>query len=175
MDKPPVREMIRQAAEALGEQFSNAEICEFVLERWPDINKGTIQCQITISTVNQQSRVSYPENQRPRVAHDRRYDFLYRVGQGRRVLYDAEIHGIWRIAEMPDGDLVVVCDDDDEPVPDLPPEVPPQPSTPSQMPHPPIRYGVLQSAGLHLNAGAKKCRQLLARLLTVVRRTDPDR
>lgn len=118
---PPVREMVRQAAQTLEEPFSNAEIREFVLARWPETNEDTIQCHIVICTVNQQSRINWPENHRPRVAGDPRYDFLYRLGRGRRVLYDPDIHGRWRIARTPKGDLVV-AGDDEMPALEKPPE-----------------------------------------------------
>lgn len=108
----PVREMIRQAAEALDEPFSNAELRHWILARYPGTNDGTIQCQITVSTVNQDARTNWPENSRPRVAEDPRYDFLYQVDRGSRVLYDPEMHGTWRIARTPNGVLIVVCDDE---------------------------------------------------------------
>ncbi len=117
-----VRSMVREAAEALEEPFSNAEIRDFVLERWPDTNEDTLGCQIIACTVNQQARVNWPENHRPRVADDLRYDFLYRIGRGKRVLYDAETHGRWQIARAPDGDLTVVCDDNVPPVKEEPRE-----------------------------------------------------
>lgn len=122
VDYPPVRVMVREAAEALEEPFSNAEIRDFVLERWPDTNEDTLGCQIIACTVNQQARVNWPENHRPRVADDLRYDFLYRIGRGKRVLYDAETHGRWQIARAPDGDLTVVCDDNVPPVKEEPRE-----------------------------------------------------
>lgn len=104
--------MILRAAEALDEPFSNAEIRDFILDRWPETNEETIQAHIIVCTVNQASRVHYTQNQRPRVAKDERYDLLYRVGRGRRVLYDPELHGQWRIARTPEGELIVACDDE---------------------------------------------------------------
>ncbi|MCK4323991.1 MAG: hypothetical protein KAW89_05625 [Armatimonadetes bacterium] len=122
VDYPPVRAMVREAAEALEEPFSNAEIRDFVLARWPDTNEDTLGCQIIVCTVNQRARVNWSENRRPRVADDPRYDFLYRIGRGKRVVYDAETRGTWRIARSADGDPTVVCDDDVPPVKEEPRE-----------------------------------------------------
>ncbi len=112
MQDPLVREMILEAAGTLDEPFRNSEIRDFILGHWPETNEDTIQCLIIICTVNQQSRINWPENHRPRVAEDERYDFLYRVARGQRVLYDPELHGTWRIAKTPDDDLVVACDNE---------------------------------------------------------------
>lgn len=129
----PIREMVLEAAEALDKPFRNAEIRDYVLAKWPDTNEGSIQCHIAIATVNQQSRVQYPENQRPRRAEDPRYDFLYRVGRGQRVLYDPELHGTWRIARTPDGDLIVACDDEVAIIEELPEAVAASPITEAQI------------------------------------------
>lgn len=108
---PPVREMVSQAAESLTPPFKNAQIVERVQTAYPHVGKDTIQCLTIVCTVNQGSRVNWTENHKPRVACDPQYDFLYRVAHGKRVLYDAEVHGTWRIASAPDGALVVCCDD----------------------------------------------------------------
>ena len=117
---PPVREMVRQAAESLAPPFTNAQIVEYVQAACPRAGHDTIQCITIICTVNQRSRINWTENHKPRVACDPRYDFLYRVAKGKRVLYDPELHGAWRIATAPDGAPVVCCDDTLPDVTELP-------------------------------------------------------
>lgn len=113
---PPVRQMIREAAEALAAPFSNAEAVHWVQSRYPRTNLGTTQAQLAICTVNQPARVHYPENQRARVANDPRYDFLFRVSKGKRERYEPDQHGTWRIARDVGGTLIVCCDGDTPPV-----------------------------------------------------------
>ncbi len=109
---PPVRQMVREAAEALDPPFTKASIRQWVETRYPGTNPGTVNAQVDLSTVNQPSRTHYPENRRPRVAADPRYDFLFAPGTDCRVLYDPERHGTWRIAKSATGDLIVCCDGD---------------------------------------------------------------
>ncbi len=117
-----VRSMVREAAEALKEPFSNSEIKSYVLKRYPDANETSVDAHIAVCTVNQPSRVQYTQNQRPREAADPRYDFLFRIRRGLRVVFDPETHGTWRIARNADGDPTVVCDDDVPPVKEEPRE-----------------------------------------------------
>ena len=51
-----------------------------------------------------------PENQRPRVADDPRYDFLYRVGHGLVEWYRSERHGVRSIVQDDDSNLMLTCD-----------------------------------------------------------------
>jgi len=157
-EKRLIREMVREAAEALPSPFSNADIGAWVLGRHPGTNKGSLDAHIAICTVNQPARVRYPENQRPRLADDERYDFLFRVGKGMRVLYDPEVHGTWRIARDPDGD-VLVCSDSDEL---LPPEfTPPAGFVPIRQEQ--IEAAARLAAGLTILAGAEGAFALLRR------------
>jgi hypothetical protein len=94
--------MIREAMEAMGGKASNVAVRDWVLEHYPGTNPNTVQSQIIICTVNHDSRVHYPENQRPRQAEGE-YDFLYRSGPGQLELYDPRIHGRWEIAQDPQG------------------------------------------------------------------------
>jgi hypothetical protein len=157
-EKRLVREMVREAAEALPGPFSNADIGAWVLRRYPGTNKGSLDAHIAICTVNQPSRVRYTENQRPRPADDPRYDFLFRVGKGMRALYEPEVHGAWRIARGADGDLLVCADSDEL----LPPEPVPTES------FVPIRQTQIEAAGrlaagLTILAGAEGAFALLRR------------
>lgn len=104
---PPVRDMIRRAMEELGGTVSNTQLREEVLRRYPDANPSTINTQINFSTVNMPSRIHSPENLKPRVANDSRYDVLFRVSRGRLQLYDPKRHGVWEIVKGTDGRLHV--------------------------------------------------------------------
>ena|GEM_PF-5858714 len=95
----PVRLMIREAVEALSGTATCKEIINYIREKYGDVNEGTIRCQITICTVNHPSRVHYPENQKPRICLDERYDFLYRIAPCTVTLYDPEKHGLWAIVK----------------------------------------------------------------------------
>lgn len=95
----PVRLMIREAIEALGGTASYREIINYIRGKYGDVNENTIRCQIIICTVNAPSRVHYPENERPRICKDKRYDFLYRIAPGVVTFYNPEVHGLWAIVK----------------------------------------------------------------------------
>ncbi len=92
--KPPVWQMIKEACDALGDQvMSYPEIKKHIWHKYGDVNERTINAQIIICTVNQPSRIHYPENKKARIA-TAQYDFLFSVGSGRVVRYDPEKHGV---------------------------------------------------------------------------------
>jgi hypothetical protein len=101
-----VWEMVRQAVNDLGGETTNVAVRDWILQRYPDTNLNTIQCQIIICTVNHPSRIHYPENTKPRAANTK-YDFLYRSGRGLLELFNPEKHGEWEIYEQENGKLGV--------------------------------------------------------------------
>lgn len=82
------------------------EIKEYIRKTYGEVNESTINAQIIVCTVNQPSRIHYPENQKPRISNTK-YDFLFTVGRGQVVLYNQEEHGVWEIAQSDFGKLVV--------------------------------------------------------------------
>jgi hypothetical protein len=104
---PPAWQMVKEATATLPPPFRNVEIRDWILARYPSANPGTIDCQIAACTVNQDSRVQWPENQRPRRCTSARLDLLYRTGRGLRELYDPERHGEWTIELATDGKLSI--------------------------------------------------------------------
>lgn len=106
--KPPVWQKIREAVEALGGKTTTRAVVAWILKRYPGTNKGTIQCQIVICTVNHNSRIHYPENEKPRVTNTK-YDFLFcpELGSGRVELYEPERHGQWEMRRGEDRRLYV--------------------------------------------------------------------
>lgn len=110
---PPVRQMIREAVEALGSPTTNVAVRDWIEAQYPGTNRGTIQCHLMICCVNQPSRVSYTQNQQPRMATDPRYDFLFSQGRGQLEWYRPERHGLWSI-EQDDEDVLAICCDGGE-------------------------------------------------------------
>lgn len=102
----PIWQLIRDAVQPLGREVAYAEIKRILWSQYPDLNDATINCQLIVCSVNQKSRIHYPENKKPRFS-DGPYDFLYSVGRGRVVWYDPAVHGVWEILQDADGSLVV--------------------------------------------------------------------
>jgi hypothetical protein len=107
--RPYYRTMIKNAINNLQAGIvEHSDIENYVTNNYGNINRGTLADQINICTVNIPSRVNYPQNQRPRVCNDSRYDFLYSVGFGQVEKYDPQLHGIWEIRKDKNDNLVVV-------------------------------------------------------------------
>lgn len=104
--RPTVWQLVKEAVEALGGKATNTAIRDWILQRYPDVNRTTISCQIIMCTVNHPSRVHYAENAKPRVANGR-IDFLFRPERGRVELYQPDVHGRWSLVESSDGRIVV--------------------------------------------------------------------
>ena len=105
--RPYVWQMIKEAVENLGGHASYSQIKEYIKSKYGDVNESTINAQIIVCTVNQPSRIHYPENKKSRVATDSRYDFLFTTGRGQVELYNPAKHGIWEIRENEYGRQVV--------------------------------------------------------------------
>lgn len=113
--RPAVREMIREAVAALGSPTTRQAVCEYVLSRYPGTNVGTVQCELTLCTVNQPSRLHYSQNQKPRVANDPRYDLLFSPSRGMVEWYRPVVHGVWSIVVDTEGRLAI-CREGGEPI-----------------------------------------------------------
>jgi endonuclease len=99
--------MIKEATEnSSNDIISYQEIKDYIKKTYDDVNERTINAQIIVCTVNQPSRVHYPENQKQRIANTR-YDFLFTIGRGQVVQFNPEEHGIWEISQADFGKLVV--------------------------------------------------------------------
>lgn len=110
-NRPAVWEMIKEAVDHSPDTvLAYAQIKDYIHQKYGDVNDATINAQIIVCTVNQPSRIYYPENQKPRQA-TARYDFLYSIGRGTVVRYDPVVHGMWEIAEDDQGRLHVVQHD----------------------------------------------------------------
>ncbi len=105
-NRPYVWEMVKEAINNLDGKASYSEIKNYIKQHYDDVNENTITAQIIVCTVNHNSRIHYPINNKPRIA-DLSYDFLFTTGPGHVELYDPEKHGIWEIAEDDYGKLIV--------------------------------------------------------------------
>lgn len=106
MARPPIWQLIKEAVEPLGREFTYAEVKKLLWQRHPDLNEATINCQMIICSVNMPSRAHYPENKKPRLATSQ-YDFLFNTGRGRAIWYDPAKQGHWEITKDDDGALCV--------------------------------------------------------------------
>lgn len=95
--RPPVHQILRDAVADIGSPTTNVKLKDWIKAHYPGIPIGTINAQRVICTVNQPSRVHYPQNQRLRRSNDPRYDFLYCTGRGQIEWYRPEKHGNWII------------------------------------------------------------------------------
>lgn len=97
-NKPPVWRMISEAIHHLNGKGSYTEIKHYIHSKWENVNDSTINAQLISISVNQPSRIHYPENDKPRITNgSSQYDILYSVGRGNVVLYNPEEHGLWEI------------------------------------------------------------------------------
>lgn len=96
MERPVVWQMIKEAVENLGGRATYPEIKKYINDKWENVNESTINAQILVLSVNQPSRIHYPENKRPRLSNSQ-YDVLYSIGRGQVVKYNADEHGLWEI------------------------------------------------------------------------------
>lgn len=98
IDKPYVWRMIKEAVNALNGEISYPQIKEYIDNRWADVNPETVTAQIIVLTVNHDSRIHYPENQKLRLTNTNSpYDLLFTTGRGQVVKYNQEEHGVWGI------------------------------------------------------------------------------
>lgn len=95
--RPPVHQILRDAVVALDSPTTNVKLRDWISAHYPEIPTGTINAQRVICTVNQPSRVHYPQSKRSRSCNDPRYDFLYCSGRGQIEWYRPEKHGNWSI------------------------------------------------------------------------------
>ena len=97
-EKIPVREMIQQSVKSLGGKAKYSEIIDWVKTKYGNVNERTIRAQTIACSVNQSSRIHYPENSKIRV-FDPRYDLFYSTKRGEVEFFDINKHGTWEIIE----------------------------------------------------------------------------
>lgn len=103
---PAVWQMVKEAVDALGSPTTNGAVRDWILEKYPGTNPGTISHQIIFCTVNHDSRIHDPQNKAPRHANGPR-DFLFRPRRRHLEIYDPAEHGVWAIVGTQGGNLAV--------------------------------------------------------------------
>jgi len=106
MERPFIWQMIKEAVENLGRKATYPEVKKYISSKWDNVNEATINAQLIVLSVNQPSRVLYPENKKPRLSNWR-YDVLYSIGRGQVVTYDPQEHGLWEIFQNEVGALAI--------------------------------------------------------------------
>lgn len=107
VDRPPVRQMVKEAVQQMGGECSYPAIKARIRSMHGDgVNDSSITCSIISGAVNHPSRIHYNENKKPRLA-DTEYDYLFSTGRGKVVWYEPEKQGVWEIAKATDGSLAV--------------------------------------------------------------------
>lgn len=99
-------QLVKDAVIALGGKASNADIKKYIRSKNPDAKDNTINCTILTCCVNVQSRINWPENNKPRLANSQ-YDFLYSTGRGQVELFRVDQHGEWELHKDENGSLIV--------------------------------------------------------------------
>lgn len=97
--KKPVWQMVIEAVENLGGKTTKSEIKKYIKKNYGEINERTINGQIIVCTVNDNSRIHHHTNSK--------YDQLFRTETGEIEFYDPEKHGEWGIMKDRYGKLTV--------------------------------------------------------------------
>ncbi len=94
--------MVAEAVENMQGQFSNAQIRQYIKNKWPGTNRASIDADIITMTVNHESRIHYTVNYKPRLTNSGSvYDLLYRTRRGYLEKYNESVHGLWEIVSSP--------------------------------------------------------------------------
>ena len=104
--KVPIWKLIQQTIESMDGKAEKKEIINHLLGEHSHLKKNTLQCQVTICTVNNPSRINWAQNKKPRTERNQ-YDFLYQTDKKTVVMYDPKEHGKWGIVEDKVGKLMV--------------------------------------------------------------------
>ena len=57
--------MIKEAVDALQGKADYSAVKQYINKKWEDVNEGTINAQLIVLSVNQQSRTQYHPNKNP--------------------------------------------------------------------------------------------------------------
>ena len=107
--KIPIWKKIQESFKDIGKDaVDKKELTEYILKRHPEIKKNTLNCQITIQTVNNRSRTNFPVCKKPRLCDgEYYYDWLFMNEDKTLTRFDKRKHGTWKIFEREDGKLDV--------------------------------------------------------------------
>lgn len=104
IERPSVRRMIQEAVNSISSnssKVSHSEINDYILNHWDNVEPETVNAQIAALTVNDDSRVHYPENQKSRrIGLVSPYDLFYKTERDKIEKYQPDKHGIWEITQI---------------------------------------------------------------------------
>ncbi|MHB9130429.1 MAG: DUF7669 domain-containing protein [Armatimonadota bacterium] len=100
-------EMIQEAIAAAEGRATKSSLLDWIQAHYPTVNRPSVGAEIESFTVNNPSRIHYPENQTPRITNHPKYDILYRTDNDTLEHYDPERYGLWEIAKTPDNQLII--------------------------------------------------------------------
>ena len=99
-------EIIQYEFNNLGmKSISKKEFINIILNKYPNIKKGTLSCQVSIQIVNKRGRTGYYQCNKVRVCGDDKYDFLFENDDKTICKYNKDLHGIWEIYKREDDKL----------------------------------------------------------------------
>jgi hypothetical protein len=104
--KIPTWEIVLEAVREFGRPVSSAEVGDLIASRIPDFAKTNLGPDLSVLSVNCNSRGNHSVNRRPRrtdTGHT--HDRLIRKGSGRGVLFDTykpETDGVWELVDVGD-------------------------------------------------------------------------
>jgi HNH endonuclease len=105
----PTWEIVLDAVLALGRPVTSAEVGDHIVERIPDFALTNLSPDLSVLSVNCNSRGNHAANSTPRRTDSgNKYDRLVRIGEGRGVRfteYDPAVHGVWALVEVGEGKL----------------------------------------------------------------------
>lgn len=108
MARPSIWQMVSEAINNIGGVVTYSQIKNYINQRWKGVNQDTIDRQTIVLSVNHNSRIYYPENEKPRLTNSNSaYDLLFNVGRGKVVKYNPVEHGIWEIYRQQNNELAV--------------------------------------------------------------------
>jgi hypothetical protein len=100
----PTWEIVLDAVLAMGRPVSSTEVGHYIVERIPDFALKNLSPDLSVLSVNCNSRGNHAVNSKPRrTDSDNKYDRLVRIGEGRGVRfteYEPAVHGVWELAEV---------------------------------------------------------------------------
>lgn len=100
----PTWEIVLDAVLAMGRPASPTEVGDYIVERIPDFALKNLSPDLSVLSVNCNSRGNHGVNSKPRRTDSgNKYDRLVRIGEGRGVRfteYDPALHGVWELAEV---------------------------------------------------------------------------
>ena len=89
------------------ESISKKDFIDIILDKYPNIKKGTLTAQVSIQIINKRGRTGYYQCNKERVCGDDKFDFLFENDDKTICKYNKDLHGVWEIFKREDDKLDV--------------------------------------------------------------------